>query len=102
MTRPAHFAHLRRHLQSGFLNVGNGLAGHQLWRQMHRLLNIEGLMAPSARELLVLYCISLQYSHRTTSRVSTLTKVVAILDVRSARAGPRVRDCTTNGATFND
>src|ERR1035437_2350679 len=30
------------------------------------------------RELLVLYCMSLQCSHRTTSRVSTLTRVVAI------------------------
>src|SRR5581483_12006384 len=30
------------------------------------------------RELFVRYCMSLQYSHRTTSRVSTLTKVVAI------------------------
>ena len=38
------------------------------------------------RELLVLYCISLQYSHRTTSRVSTLTIEVAIWDARSARA----------------
>src|ERR1017187_3577094 len=30
------------------------------------------------RELLVLYCMSLQCSHLTTSRVSTLTRVVAI------------------------
>jgi hypothetical protein len=36
--------------------------------------------------LVVLYCMSLQYSHRTTSRVSTLTRVVAMGHLRSARA----------------
>ena len=41
------------------------------------------------REFDVLYCMSLQCSHRTTSRVSTLTRVVAIGWVRSARAGLR-------------
>ncbi len=41
------------------------------------------------RELLVLYCISLQYSHRTTSRVSTLTKVVAIGMRGVPELGPR-------------
>ena len=55
------------------------------------------------RELLVLYCISLQYSHRTTSRVSTLTIEVAIWDARSARAVElQVHRCTVIGATFNE
>ena len=38
-------------------------------------------------ELVGLYCTSLQKLQRTTSRVSTLTSVVAIGLVRSARAG---------------
>ena len=62
-----------------------------------------GLWHLLQRELLVLYCISLQYSHRTTSRVSTLTKDVAIWMCGAPELASRaVPCCTAIGATVNE
>ena len=68
--------------------AGTGVAGTSCGARSAGSSISRGLWHFLQRELLVLYCTSLQYSHRTTSRVSTLTRVVAIGCVRSARAGP--------------
>jgi hypothetical protein len=103
MAGAADVAYLRGHLQAGFSRL-TGLAGHKLGRKTNGLLNIEGLVAPSAKGIA---CPVLDQAAATICAAHNFARIHAnwscthrlVAECQSRLSGVRTF-CTTTGDTL--